>query len=507
MREQDKTREQEPAGRRPARRATAGGGAPAGGLLAVQGSAGNAAAVRMLRGAGRLAPPGGGVQRSAVHDVLRRAGRPLDTATRTDMEARLGADFSDVRVHDDAAAKASAAEVGARAYTSGSHVVIGEGGADAHTLAHELTHVVQQRSGPVAGKDDGSGLKVSDPSDRFEREAEANATRVMRAPVRTVAAAEEEAQTAAGAAEAVQTAPAKGFVQRVLNHTTAPTTPDFAIPVDTRGRAVRSEILTDGSLRGTPVSQDPPGYDYIRSLNRTSQWIRFHLVNQKAGGVGLRGNLVPASGSDNGRYERTIEKDLKNDVTAVQNTPGAYVYFSATVHYNSAVPTTASPAQLNTADTFVTDIDIVHKLFDPAVGWGPGSHDAENFAFRDGQPPDTRVPVQLRNVTLDQLKAYTGLPSGSRMWDQNDLGFLHSIATNGSRNTEFLGHVANPADPASLDAAFWAIPFSAPRANARQAAAAATNATKFADRITEKNGGFDALDTLCHTIASGLLVL
>ncbi|MEV7659991.1 DUF4157 domain-containing protein [Streptomyces anulatus] len=123
------------------------------------------------------------VQRSAVHDVLRTGGRPLDGATRGDMEARLGADFSDVRIHTDAAAKASAAEVGARAYTSGNHVVIGEGGRDKHTLAHELTHVIQQRQGPVAGTDDGNGLSVSDPSDRFEREAETNARRAMSAAV------------------------------------------------------------------------------------------------------------------------------------------------------------------------------------------------------------------------------------------------------------------------------------------------------------------------------------
>ncbi|MFI1768741.1 DUF4157 domain-containing protein [Streptomyces sp. NPDC020800] len=116
-----------------------------------------------------------------MHGVLRTPGRPLDDATRTDMEARFDADFSDVRIHTDAAAKASAAEVGARAYTSGNHVVIGDGGADKHTLAHELTHVIQQRQGPVAGTDNGAGLKVSDPSDRYEREAEANATRVMSA--------------------------------------------------------------------------------------------------------------------------------------------------------------------------------------------------------------------------------------------------------------------------------------------------------------------------------------
>ncbi|MFJ9620881.1 DUF4157 domain-containing protein [Streptomyces sp. NPDC101181] len=166
------------------------------GLLALQGTVGNAVAVQMVRraaardqeehrhGAGcaheeERRPP---VQRSAVHDVLRTSGRPLDDPVRTDMESRLGADFSDVRVHDDSAAKASAAEVGARAYTSGNHVVIGDGGGDAHTLAHELTHVIQQRRGRVAGTDNGDGLKVSDPSDRFERAAEANARRVMSAP-------------------------------------------------------------------------------------------------------------------------------------------------------------------------------------------------------------------------------------------------------------------------------------------------------------------------------------
>ncbi|MCX5393976.1 DUF4157 domain-containing protein [Streptomyces sp. NBC_00094] len=181
---------------------------PGAGERNIQGTAGNTAMVQMLRqaghpwsrpappeqhqhgaGCGHLATPQAGttdeaaVQRSTVHGVLRAPGRPLDDTTRADMETRLGADFTDVRIHDDSAARASAAEVGARAYTSGSHVVIGAGGADKHTLAHELTHVIQQRQGPVAGTDRGDGLSVSDPSDRFEREAEANATRVMRAPV------------------------------------------------------------------------------------------------------------------------------------------------------------------------------------------------------------------------------------------------------------------------------------------------------------------------------------
>jgi hypothetical protein len=176
---------------------------PLAGLLAPPMSVGNAAVVEMLRRAGHPGAQGvegrhqhglgqseePEVQRSAVHDVLRSGGRPLDDTTRTDMERRFGEDFSDVRIHVDHAAESSAADLGARAYTSGSHVVIGSGGADRHTLAHELSHVVQQRWGAVAGTDNGSGLKVSDPSDRFERAAEAHAIRVMRSAAASSTAA------------------------------------------------------------------------------------------------------------------------------------------------------------------------------------------------------------------------------------------------------------------------------------------------------------------------------
>ncbi|WP_231336012.1 DUF4157 domain-containing protein [Actinomadura graeca] len=151
------------------------------------------------------------VQRSTVHDVLRSGGRPLDDATRTDMEARLGADFSDVRVHTGAAATASAAGLGARAYTSGDHVVLGAGGGDRLTLAHELTHVIQQRQGPVAGTDTGSGLRVSDPGDRFEREAEATARRVMATTPGTTVAHE---HAHGYAAAVIQRAPYKQVSQK-----------------------------------------------------------------------------------------------------------------------------------------------------------------------------------------------------------------------------------------------------------------------------------------------------
>jgi Domain of unknown function (DUF4157)/Domain of unknown function (DUF4765) len=203
-------------------------------LLALQRTAGNAAVVQMLRdehrhgaGRGHQAP----VQRSLVHDVLRSSGRPLDRDKRQEMETRLGADFSEVRVHSDAVAQRSAREVGARAWTSGSHVVLGPDGADDHTLAHELTHVIQQRGGPVDGTAGPDGVKVSDPGDRFELAAEANADRAMAAPLDLQRAPETRPGHLAGppASPVIPLGPEAGTdvcVQRAKQYQTGATTRD-----------------------------------------------------------------------------------------------------------------------------------------------------------------------------------------------------------------------------------------------------------------------------------------
>jgi hypothetical protein len=146
-------------------------------ILGLQRSVGNAGVTSLLE-----------EERSPVHDVISSGGRPLEPDVRADMEGRMGHDFSDVRVHDDSAAASSAQAVNAHAYTVGSNIVFQRDKYDPSsaegktTLAHELTHVVQQRSGPVDGTSAPGGIKVSDPSDRFEREASANADQVMSAP-------------------------------------------------------------------------------------------------------------------------------------------------------------------------------------------------------------------------------------------------------------------------------------------------------------------------------------
>ncbi|MBE8522490.1 DUF4157 domain-containing protein [Amycolatopsis sp. H6(2020)] len=194
------------------------------GLLGLQRAVGNAGTSSLVE-----------EERSPVHDVVGSGGgAPLDTSTREDMETRFGTDFSDVRVHTDGAAHDSAKSVNAQAYTVGSNIVFQRDKFDPasdsgkHMLAHELTHVVQQRSGPVDGTDAGGGVKVSDPSDRFEREAVSNADRLMTAPAPAAgvqrcedgghSAASEDAavqrEEAPEAAEGEEETMAQTFVQR-----------------------------------------------------------------------------------------------------------------------------------------------------------------------------------------------------------------------------------------------------------------------------------------------------
>lgn len=84
---------------------------------------------------------------------LKGGGQALDASTRAFMEPRFGRDFGAVRVHVDGRAASLARKISAKAFTLGSDIVFGAGqyssGASESRclLAHELTHVIQQRVG------------------------------------------------------------------------------------------------------------------------------------------------------------------------------------------------------------------------------------------------------------------------------------------------------------------------------------------------------------------------
>ena len=90
------------------------------------------------------------------------------------MEAKFSHDFSQVKVHTDSKAVASARVLDAAAYTVGQDIVFNDtqyepsSATGRNLLAHELTHVVQQSA---ATSDKGS-LRVGQPGDAFEKKAD-----------------------------------------------------------------------------------------------------------------------------------------------------------------------------------------------------------------------------------------------------------------------------------------------------------------------------------------------
>jgi hypothetical protein len=81
-------------------------------------------------------------------------------------------DVSSVQAHTGSEAAASAHAMGASAYATGDHVVLG-GGTDLHTVAHEAAHVVQQRGGVQLKGGVGAA------GDAYEQHADAVADRVV----------------------------------------------------------------------------------------------------------------------------------------------------------------------------------------------------------------------------------------------------------------------------------------------------------------------------------------
>jgi hypothetical protein len=144
-------------------------------------SIGNEAFGRIAReGAGILPDGRAHPDLDAAIARTRGGGQRLDASTRERYGAGLGDSLSDVRVHTDDTADALTRSVSARAFATGSDVYFAHGeyrpgSSDGdRVLAHELTHVAQQRGAPATGP-----LIVSQPGDALEAEADRTADELV----------------------------------------------------------------------------------------------------------------------------------------------------------------------------------------------------------------------------------------------------------------------------------------------------------------------------------------
>jgi Domain of unknown function (DUF4157) len=162
-------------------------------------------------------------------------------------------DISAIQAHTGGEAAASASAMGADAYATGNHVVLG-GGTDLHTVAHEAAHVVQQRGGVQL---EGS---VGAAGDAYEQHADAVADRVVAGN-----SAERLLDHGAGAASApghaVQRREDKDDAKILANQASLKNT-DVEIPalegalLATRKEAVKQGLLSQASFdAGLALSQ------------------------------------------------------------------------------------------------------------------------------------------------------------------------------------------------------------------------------------------------------------
>jgi hypothetical protein len=103
----------------------------------------------------------------------RGSGATLDRGVQAKFAPQLGDSLADVKIHADSTADALARSVSARAFATGTDVYFAQGEYKPGTqdgdrlLAHELTHVVQQRGAPTSGP-----MTVSQPGDTMETQAD-----------------------------------------------------------------------------------------------------------------------------------------------------------------------------------------------------------------------------------------------------------------------------------------------------------------------------------------------
>lgn len=120
-------------------------------------SSAGAPAVQRSADGGKTASP----QASSSIKATKGQGSRLPGPVNAEMSCKIGADFSDVKVHTDSRAAQLSADLGAQAFATGKDIYFAKGKFNPgsregkHLLAHELAHVVQQgKAGELIQKQD-----------------------------------------------------------------------------------------------------------------------------------------------------------------------------------------------------------------------------------------------------------------------------------------------------------------------------------------------------------------
>jgi hypothetical protein len=252
----------------------------------------------------------------AVLEELRRPGQPLDGRTRAAMQAHLGHDFSQVRIHSGERAAASARSVSALAYTVGRDVVFGDGRYSPDTdagrtlLAHELVHTAQQGAGAATT----DALTVADASSAAEQEATAAASRIT-ATDRTIARAPADAGTPSS--DAGTAAPTTADAGTAPSATDAGTVPDAGTAADA-GSTCALTTYTGSNFVGDTVTADVEFVDSLTAINQhaVDNDVQVHVTDSfRAAGTTVSGAIVTPATNSNHLAGHAIDMNVKYGAT------------------------------------------------------------------------------------------------------------------------------------------------------------------------------------------------
>lgn len=305
----------------------------------------------------RQAKPGGADGGPVTNDLgdsiqqARSGGQPLSGEIRTPMEQAFRTDFSRVRVHTDAQADQLNRSIHARAFTTGQDIFFQRGAYSPQTrsgqelLAHELTHVVQQR--PLS--------KLS----RF----------LQRLPLVNAAHMDP-----AGAW--TPTLDGLGRVTKVV--------------------ATHLALLPGHNLPGQGHNSPsagaiPNGWQWLNANNLTHpkgppNYVRMHLLNGQLGGPGNNiQNLAPGTASLNSHHSKHLEDEAQGWLAQ----GGEIEKYTVKVTYNAPSPNlNTQPAQdawEGTVEEITGKLEFVHYVGNKRkIGTG-------NFAAEEDPNLDTKA--------------------------------------------------------------------------------------------------------------------
>ena len=279
--------------------------------------------------------PEGGRIHPEVECAIYRArggGQPLNGALKEQMSTALRHDFNEVRVHTGPEADRLNRQLHARAFTVGSDIFFRRDEYDPTSLlgreliAHELTHVVQQRTGRVRGS--GSGMTVRPAGDTFELEANvlarqaATAGNEARKVGKKPCAPGERVRGKRGSWTREQVMPAEKKVASMCPPRTAPAI-DKRFPVIQRSAASLANIARyhgksgwTHKYRPTTCNEAALGW-LLKSMSRTHPW---QLMRQiciasiplpGAAGPGAAGpGAAPAIGVPSNRFQGWMRQHI-----------------------------------------------------------------------------------------------------------------------------------------------------------------------------------------------------